>query len=71
MIQKPAQCFESDCKRAIIYVDNDMPIGVFHDFLMKMKGEMVERMMKIHKEEQEISNQQKKHEENEPLDKVV
>lgn len=57
MIQKPAQCFESDCKKATIYVDNDMPIGVFHDFLMKMKGEMVERMLKIHKEEEEFSKE--------------
>ena len=47
------QCFESECGKAKIMVENDMPIGVFHDFLMMMKGLMVERMVKAHKEQEE------------------
>jgi len=53
MITKPLQYFESECGRARVCVENDMPIGVFHDFLMLLKGEMVDRMVKAHKEQQE------------------
>lgn len=50
--------FESQCGKAKMYIDNTMPIGVFHDFLMEIKGLMVERMVKAHKEqEQEIEGQ--------------
>lgn len=52
MIQKSMQCFESTCGKAKIFVENDMPIGVFHDFLMELKGAMVERMVAAHKEQQ-------------------
>ena len=51
MESKVTQQFKSDCGRAIIYVENDMPIGVFHDFLMHMKGLMVERMIQVHKDQ--------------------
>lgn len=59
MIQKSMQSFESECRRVKIYVENDMPIGVFHDFLMEMKGLMVDRMVAAHKEQKEISERQK------------
>ena len=52
MNQKPMQCFESKCAKAKIFVENDMPIGVFHDFLMELRGMMVERMIAAHKEQQ-------------------
>jgi len=55
MKQNPAQEFVSECGRAKIYVNNDMPIGVFHDFLMSIKGLMVDRMVKAHQEQVEQS----------------
>ena len=44
MKQKPMQCFESECGRARIFVDNDMPIGAFHDFIFQVKAKMIEIM---------------------------
>lgn len=52
-MQKQVQQFISDCQRAKIYVENDMPIGVFHDFLMMIKGLMVDRMVAAHNEQVE------------------
>ena len=58
MKTKMTQQFISDCDRAKIYVETDMPIGVFHDFLMQVKGAMVERMIQAHKDQQkEIDDQ--------------
>lgn len=51
MNQKATQLFESSCGRSKIFVENDMPIGVFHDFLMELKGLMVERMIKAHEDQ--------------------
>jgi len=59
MEQKSVQMFESKCSKARIFVESDMPIGVFHDFLMYMKGLMVDRMVKAHAEEQKITEEQK------------
>lgn len=50
-MQKPVTQFSSGCDRAKIYVDNEMPIGVFHDFLMAIKGLMVDRMVAAHQEQ--------------------
>jgi len=50
MEQTATQCFQSVCGKAKIYVDNTMPIGIFHDFLMEIKGAMVERMVVAHKD---------------------
>lgn len=60
MKQNPVQQFISECGRAKIFVENDMPIGVFHDFLMHMKGIMVDRMVEAHKEELKFAESQKK-----------
>lgn len=62
MKQNPNQHFISECGRASIFVANDMPIGVFHDFLMELKGMMVDRMVAAHKEQVEIAEAQKKQE---------
>lgn len=51
MKQNPVQQFVSACGRAKIFVENDMPIGIFHDFLMELKGLMVERMVAAHAEQ--------------------
>jgi len=53
MNQKTMQSFESKCGKAKIFVENDMPIGIFHDFLMEIKGLMVDRMVAAHKEQEE------------------
>ncbi len=58
-MQKPVQQFLSECGRAKIFVENDMPIGVFHDFLMELKGLMVDRMVAEHKKQLEESEAQK------------
>jgi len=50
-MQKPVTQFTSECQKARIYVENDMPIGVFHDFLMIIKGLMVDRMLAAHQEQ--------------------
>ena len=49
------QCFESECGKAKIYVENDMPLGVFHDFLMLIKGNMIDRMVQAQKQEVEMN----------------
>lgn len=54
------QKFESDDKRACIYIENDMPVGVFHDFLMSVKGHIVDIMVKAQKEEEAQAEAQKK-----------
>lgn len=56
--QTPSQRFESDCKKAVILVANDMPLGSFHDFLLNVKGHMVDKMVKVQKEEEAIAEQQ-------------
>ena len=50
-MQKPVTQFSSECGKAQIYVDNEMPIGIFHDFLMIIKGLMVDRMVAAHQEQ--------------------
>ena len=52
-MQKQVQQFTSACEKARIFVENDMPIGVFHDFLMLIKGLMVDRMVAAHNEQVE------------------
>ncbi len=52
MKQNPVQKFVSSCERAVVFVENDMPIGVFHDFIMELKGLMVDRMVKAHQEQE-------------------
>lgn len=52
-MQKAVTEFVSACGKAKIYVENDLPIGVFHDFLMLIKGMMVDRMVAAHKEQVE------------------
>lgn len=52
-MQKAVTEFVSACGKAKIYVENELPIGVFHDFLMLIKGMMVDRMVAAHKEQVE------------------
>jgi hypothetical protein len=58
--QKNTALFESSCKKMKLICDSDTPLGVLHDYLMALKGEIVERMQKAQKQEQEISEKMMK-----------
>lgn len=67
MQHKATSQFASACGKALIFVENEMPIGVFHDFLMQVKGAMVERMVKAHQEQvAEVEAQKQEDPEQEP-----
>jgi len=51
--QKNVTQFESECKRAKVIIDNDMPAGAVHDFLMILKGHVIDIMVKNHNDEKE------------------
>lgn len=44
MKQKAVQNFESECGRVKVFVDHEMPVGAFHDFLFELKGKMIQIM---------------------------
>lgn len=52
MNTKSTHQFSSECGKARIFVENEMAIGAFHDFLMIVKGLMVDRMVKAHQDQQ-------------------
>lgn len=58
-MQTPAQKFTSECGKASMYVENDMPIGILHDFLMFLKGLMVDKMVAAHQEQTSVAEAQK------------
>lgn len=62
MKQIPAQKFVSDCGRASFIVENEMPVGFIHDYLLQLKGHMVDIMIAAHKQEKEQAEAQKKSE---------
>lgn len=41
--------FESSDKKSVLHCDTDVALGELHDFLMALKGEIVDRMVKAHK----------------------
>lgn len=59
MDQFATQCFKSECGKARIYVENDMSIGAYHDFLLQNKGMMVDKMVEAQKQEKAMSEAQK------------
>ncbi len=59
MEQKSYQSFESSCGQAKVFVESNMPIGKFHDFLMELKGNMVDRMIVAHNQQVEQMQAQK------------
>lgn len=60
--QKQSALFESECHKIKVICDANTPLGVFHDYLMALKGEIVERMKTAQKEEEEFSKQMKESE---------
>lgn len=53
-------CFSSEDGKCTTYVDTDTALGNFHDYLMMLKGYTVDKMVQAQKEEQEITDAQKK-----------
>lgn len=50
--QFSVQEFRSHCGKAHVYVENDMPVGDFHDFVLRLKGQMVDIMVNAQKEDE-------------------
>lgn len=58
MKQKSAQKFENESQKIQLFCDSDTSLGELHDFLLYLKGNVVERMVKAHTEEEEESKKQ-------------
>lgn len=58
--QIASQKFVSDCGKASLTIENDMPVGNCHDFLLRLKGQMVDIMVSAQKQENELAEEQKK-----------
>ncbi len=68
VIQIGTQLFPSPCGKIKLYIENDTALGVFHDFLMLVKGEMVDRMIRSQKQEEEIAAAQRAAQEEKPAE---
>ena len=55
MKQIGSQNFKSECGRAQLIVENEMPVGQIHDFVMMTKGHMVDLMKKVHEDEKKAA----------------
>lgn len=66
LVQKSIlEVFEADKVYSQTIVDNDLPLGKFHDCNMLLKGWTVDRMVSAQKDEEALSVE-KKAEENQP-----
>jgi len=52
----------SEDKKISIYCDADTPLGLMHDFLLLLKGNIVERMSAAQNEEQAVTDKLKEKE---------
>ena len=52
--------FQSEDKKIELLCDTDTALGKIHDFLMALKGEIVDRMVKAQKEETGVAEEKKK-----------
>ena len=50
--------FRSECGKIVILIDQDTCLGQFHDFLLNVKGQMVDRMVKLQKQEEALAQAQ-------------
>ena len=55
MTQISSASFKSDNNKIMLICDADTSLGDLHDFLMAAKGDIVSRMVKAQKEEEEVS----------------
>jgi hypothetical protein len=51
--------FVSENNKIAVLCDNDTSLGDIHDFLMKLKGNIVDRMVEVQKQEDEQAKKQK------------
>lgn len=51
--------FENKNKNVSILCNTATPLGELHDFLLEIKGHIVDRMVKAQKEEEEVAKKQK------------
>lgn len=59
MEQLACQKRVSPCGKIIIYVENDCPLSAFHDYMLSQKGEAIDLMVKIQKDEEAYAEKQK------------
>lgn len=59
MHQQSMQRFQSENGKIQLICQSDTALGDLHDFLMAIKGDIVERMVKAQKNEEEIAQKQK------------
>jgi len=65
MTQISVQKFSSECGKINVFVENETPLGEFHDYLMSLKGYAVEKMVAAHKEQKDLAESQKQESEKE------
>ena len=53
MEHKACQKRVSPCGKITIFVENDAPLSAYHDYMLSQKGEAVDQMVKIQKEQEE------------------
>lgn len=58
-VQAGAQIMKSPCGQCVIIVENDMPVGKYHDFLLERKGHAVDIMVNAQKQDTVLAEQQK------------
>ena len=54
--------FESDCGKFSVQLAHDGALGAAHDHIMAVKGDIVERMVKAQKQEEDMMSAQKEDE---------
>ena len=57
MKQDTAAIFESECGMAKVVIKNGMTLGSLHDFLISLKGLVVEKINEIQKTQEEEKKQ--------------
>lgn len=62
--QKVTQTFTSECGKILTICEGDTSLSVLHDYLLKLKGEMIDRMLQNQiNEEKELEPKNKEQEE--------
>lgn len=71
MKQTPCQKIYSEDKKIVLYADNETSLGAIHDFLLHVKGEIVDRILKAQEDETKAANasKEKKEEVKKPEEK--
>tara|TARA_R110000868_G_scaffold136899_3_gene350171 strand:- start:89 stop:292 length:204 start_codon:yes stop_codon:yes gene_type:complete len=57
--QTASQKIVSPCKKMIFIIENDTTASAYHDFLLSEKGRIIDIMVKVQKDEEELTRNQK------------